>query len=91
MVNMLVRNHDGFQFVRIFARDLHALERLTAGKPASTRMLAVELERTVQFPLLPLAKTVMRTAIECQHNGNLALGKYKNGFPREAASAPASL
>jgi hypothetical protein len=31
--------------------------------PASTRMLALELERTVEFPRLPLARTVMRIAI----------------------------
>jgi hypothetical protein len=30
--------------------------------PASTRMLAQELESTVEFPLLPLARTVMRIA-----------------------------
>jgi hypothetical protein len=30
--------------------------------PASTRMLAQELESTVEFPLLPLARTVMRMA-----------------------------
>jgi hypothetical protein len=37
--------------------------------PASTRMLASLLERTVQFPRLPLARTVMRNAIVLQHNG----------------------
>src|SRR5947207_15024284 len=40
--------------------------------PASTRMLPQELETTVQLPRLPLAKTVMRTAIAVQHSGNLA-------------------
>src|SRR5260370_34681862 len=37
-------------------------------RPASTRMLAVELENTVQLPPLPLAKTVIRTGTEGQHN-----------------------
>jgi hypothetical protein len=32
--------------------------------PASTRMLASPLEITVQFPRLPLARTVMLTGIE---------------------------
>src|ERR1700744_2676830 len=42
--------------------------------PASTRMLAWELESTVQLPLLPLAKTVMRIATAVQHNGNCCAG-----------------
>jgi hypothetical protein len=31
-------------------------------------MLAVELDRTVQFPRLPLAKTVIRIGTENEHN-----------------------
>jgi hypothetical protein len=31
-------------------------------------MLALELERIVQFPRLPLAKTVILTGTEMQHN-----------------------
>jgi hypothetical protein len=31
-------------------------------------MLAVELDRTVQFPRLPLAKTVIRIGTEIEHN-----------------------
>jgi hypothetical protein len=38
--------------------------------PASTRMLAQELESTVEFPLLPLASTVILIATEPEHNGN---------------------
>ena len=46
--------------------------------PASTKMLAHELESTVEFPLLPLAKTVMRMATKMQHNGSpLRMGVVK--------------
>jgi hypothetical protein len=41
-------------------------------------MLAEELERTVQFPLLPLARTVIRIAIQVQNNGNPSLGEAEN-------------
>jgi hypothetical protein len=37
-------------------------------------MLPREVETTVQFPRLPLAKTVIRIAIELQHNPDPAQG-----------------
>jgi hypothetical protein len=36
--------------------------------PASTRMLEFALEITAEFPLLPLARTVMRIATQLQNN-----------------------
>src|SRR6185312_3053839 len=51
--------------------------------PASTRMLAVELESTVEFPLLPLARTVMRIATERSIAG---IGDFGNApDPRTSA------
>ena len=45
--------------------------------PASTRMLAQELESTVEFPLLPLARTVMRIATERSITGIVLAGSSK--------------
>ncbi len=43
-------------------------------------MLAVELETTVEFPRLPLAKTVILTGTELQHNGKPGCFATKNAL-----------
>jgi hypothetical protein len=49
--------------------------------PASTRMLAVELERTVQFPRLPLAKTVILTGTKGRITNRQGVLPEKTGEP----------
>jgi hypothetical protein len=46
-------------------------------RPASTRMLAVELENTVQLPRLPLAKTVILIGTQVSITGMRGAWKSK--------------
>jgi hypothetical protein len=53
-------------------------------------MLAVELERTVQFPRLPLAKTVILTGTEGSITGLSAQGEEQKGALRRLSPQPKS-
>src|SRR5215470_9116832 len=63
-------------------------------RPASTRMLVLELESTVQLPRLPLARTVMRNGTDHKHNFIPVLRKEESFLKKKACclfrdSAPA--